>query len=197
MLGLLIILIVSWMLLHFFEQQNLGVLGFSPILKGLKQFALGIICMVGILLIILTSETFAYSLQWELSPTGSLSTFSKAVYYHIRSALTEDLVFRGALLYLLIQKIGWQKACLISALVFGVYHVFSYGMLEARWIAILYVTIVTGITGYVWAFTYAKTKSIFLGLGFHLAYNLFMCSFFPSQPYGELIFTVVSKSDLS
>jgi hypothetical protein len=36
-----------------------------------------------------------------------------------------------------------------------------------------------------------------LGLGFHLGYNLIMSFFFENQPYGELVFSQVSKLNLS
>ena len=65
-------------------------------------------------------------------------------------------------------KIGAKKAILISAIVFGVYHIFSYGMTGDKIIPILYVTLITGFTGYVWAYTFYKTKSVMLALGFHL-----------------------------
>ena len=60
-----------------------------------------------------------------------------------------------------------------------------------------YVFLVTGLTGYVWAYSFYKTKSIMLALGFHLGYNLIMACFFEAQPYGELIMTQVSKGDLT
>ena len=35
-----------------------------------------------------------------------------------------------------------------------------------------------------------------LGLGFHLGYNFIMSCFFESQPYGELVFSQITKTDL-
>jgi len=51
MLGIIVILLISWMLLFFLEKENLLALGFLPILKRLKQFLIGflftaIICVV-------------------------------------------------------------------------------------------------------------------------------------------------------
>ncbi len=61
----------------------------------------------------------------------------------------------------------------------------------------LYVTLITGFTGYVWAYTFHKTKSIMMGLGFHLGYNFLMALFYENQPYGQLIFQEVSKTSLA
>jgi len=74
--------------------------------------------------------------------------------------------------------------------------VFSYGMALDRIIPILYVILVTGFTGYVWAYAFKKTKSIAVGLGLHLGFNLVMICFYPSQPYGELLFTELSRVEL-
>jgi membrane protease YdiL (CAAX protease family) len=56
--------------------------------------------------------------------------FFDSFIYHLKSALTEDLAFRGALLYILIKKIGVQKGFFLSAITFGIYHWFSYGMIN-------------------------------------------------------------------
>lgn len=197
MLGLLIILVISWALLRFVEKKNIDVLGVIPYPKRLTQFILGFIFIVLVTLVNIGIETFVLKVKWELQSTFNYKLFFDAVVYHLKSALTEDLVFRGALLYILIHKLGAKWAILISALFFGVYHVFSYGMIGDRWIAVVYVILVTGFTGYVWAYTFYKTKSIMMGLGFHLGVNLINACFFESQPYGEIFFQKVSSIDIN
>jgi hypothetical protein len=197
MLGLLVIIVISWMLLHFIEKKNIEALGIIPNKKRASQFLIGFIVMIVICLIAILVETFILNVEWKQNDTIHYSLIFDAFVYHIRSALTEDLVFRGAILYILIQKIGAKKAILLSAIIFGVYHIFSYGMLNSSIIAMLYVTLITGCTGYVWAYTFNKTKSIMMGLGFHLGYNFLMSMFYENQPYGQLIFQEVSKVSLA
>ncbi|MEL6810121.1 MAG: CPBP family intramembrane glutamic endopeptidase [Bacteroidota bacterium] len=196
MIGLLVLLIISWGLLFLFEKKNLNAVGIIPTPQRLLQFFIGFVLIVAICLILIYIDTWAKSIQWEFLGT-SFKTFYKAFIYHLRSALTEDLVFRGAVLYVLIQRLGAKWALWISALCFGVYHVFSYGILQERWILIFYVILITGFTGYVWAYAFHKTKSIFIGLGLHVGYNMFMTCFYESQPYGELLFSEVSRIELS
>ncbi|WP_191860686.1 CPBP family intramembrane glutamic endopeptidase [Hanstruepera ponticola] len=196
MLGLLVIIIVSWVLLHFIEKKNINVLGIVPSFKRLGQFALGFLVISIIVLLNIFFETQILKVEWKLS-TIDYSLMFEAFGYHVKSALTEDLVFRGAILYILIQRIGAVKAIWLSAIVFGVYHWFSYGIIEGRLILLAYVLVITGFTGYVWAYTFYKTKSIMMGLGFHLGVNLINACFFESQPYGELIFTEVSRINIS
>jgi len=195
MLGLLVIIVVSWVLLYFIEKKNIEALGIVPNLNRLSQFVIGFFVIAVIVLINIYIETIVLKVEWKFN-TINYSTIFNAFVYHLRSALTEDLVFRGAILYILIQRIGATKALWLSAIIFGVYHWFSYGIIGERIVLLAYVFVVTGFTGYVWAYTFYKTKSIMLGLGFHLGYNLIMSFFFESQPFGELIMSQTSKVDL-
>ncbi|MCD2260977.1 CPBP family intramembrane glutamic endopeptidase [Psychroserpens luteolus] len=196
MLGLLVIIVISWVLLHFIEKKNLNVLGIIPNKNRTIQFTIGLVMISLICLLMIYIETQIKSITWK-QQVVNYKSMGNAFIYHLRSALTEDLVFRGALLYILISRIGSKWAILISAFVFGVYHVFSYGMTNDRIVPIIYVVLVTGFTGYVWAYGFHKTKSIMLGLGLHIGYNFIMTCFYPSQPFGELLFTELSKIDLS
>lgn len=197
MLGLLVIVVISWILLHFIQKESIDALGIIPNRRRLYQFFLGFLVMMLIVLLTISIETFMAQIQWSFHGEINYTAIFDALIYHLRSALTEDLVFRGALLYILIQRAGAKKALLLSAIFFGIYHVFSYGMVGSGIIPILYVTLVTGLTGYIWAYLFYKTKSIMMPLGFHIGYNMTMSLFFQNQPYGELLFTEISRTDLS
>lgn len=196
MLGLLVIIVISWLLLRFIEKQNIEVLGVIPNKQRIIQFTLGFVFVVLICLLSIYIETLVLNVEWKVNDSFSMKSIFNSFVYHVRSALTEDLVFRGAILYILISRLGSKKGILISALCFGVYHVFSYGMTGERIIPILYVILVTGFVGYVWAYTFNKTKSIMMGLGFHIAYNFTMAMFYESPPVGELLMQEISKTSL-
>jgi len=174
----------------------MAVLGIIPNRKRSIQFLIGFISMVLISLLTIYIESIILKVDWMLKSSINYKNIFNSFTYHLRSALTEDLFFRGAILYILIQRIGAQKAMILSAIVFGIYHVFSYGMTGAPVIPILYIVLITGFTGYVWAYTFHKTKSVLMALGFHLGHNLLMTLFYESAPYGELIFTEISKTTL-
>lgn len=196
MLGLLVILIISWVLLRLIEKKNIDVIGIIPNINRFGQFVIGFFIIAFAVLINIYLQTLILNIEWQLNTLG-LSTVWNALVYHLKSALTEDLVFRGAILYILIHRIGATKAIWLSAIVFGAYHWFSYGILEERSILLAYVFLITGFTGFVWAYSFYKTKSIALGLGFHLGYNLIMSLFYEGQPYGELLMHIVSQAELS
>lgn len=196
MLGLLVIIIVSGLLLHVLEKQTISVLGIAPNRKHLIQFLIGVLLIVVINVSMFSVETLVKNVKWEHKMVDFDLMF-KAILYHFKSALTEDLVFRGAILFILIQRIGARWAILISAICFGIYHVFSYGMLGERLVLMVYVILATGFAGYVWAYVFHKTNSIYLGLGLHFGYNMIMACFYPAHPFGELLFAEISKVPLS
>lgn len=195
MIGLFVILVISWGLLSYFEKENIKVLGFEPSIKFLSHFLIGFTIITIIVLLNIYMETIVKQVEWQKNEIN-YPYLLNAIVYHLKSALTEDLVFRGAILYILIKRIGANWAILISAIMFGIYHWFSFGILNERFILLAYVFIITGFTGYVWAYTFHKTKSIFMGLGFHVGANLIMSCFFESQPYGEMIFSLKSSVEL-
>ena len=195
MLGIFVILLISWGLLYLIEKEHLDILGIIPIFTRVSQFTIGFCFICLVILIKIYIETQVEEIEWKANEF-KVSTLFRTFIYHIKSALTEDLVFRGAILYILIKRIGAVYAILLSSIVFGMYHWFSYGILNERWILLAYVFIVTGFTGYVWAYAFYKTKSIMIGLGFHLGYNFIMTCFFESQPYGELLFSQITKINL-
>ena len=197
MLGLFVILIASWGLIYLIERKGIDVIGIVPNKKRGIQFIYGLIFIVIIGLLNVYLETVFLEVNWKMQHDIEYKSIVSALIYHLRSALTEDLVFRGAILYLLIRKMGPKRAILISGLFFGIYHVFSYGMALNKIIPLLYVVLITGFTGYVWAYTFYKTKSIFMGLGFHLGVNLINIFFFEAQPFGEMLFTEVSRAEVS
>ena len=196
MIGLLVIIIVSWVLLYLIEKRNIEAIGLIPYGYRLLQFGVGLLFITAIVLVNIRVETQVLNIEWHYNQDFKYADVLNAFIYHLRSALTEDLVFRGAILFILIQRLGFKWALLISALIFGVYHVFSYGMTNESIIPIVYVILVTGFTGYVWAYAFYKTGTIWMGLGFHLGYNLVMSCFFESQPFGQILFSEISQTEI-
>lgn len=197
MVGILIILGASWLLLFLLEKKDLSVLGFTPVPKRMFQFLLGFGFIIILQSLLILAETSILSIEWEFNTDFSLPTIFSSLWYHTKSALTEDLIFRGAVIYILASKFSNSAAIFTSAILFGVYHWFSYGMFGAGIIPMAYIFIITGTTGAAWAYSYFKTNSIFLALGFHIAWNFVAALFFDNQPFGELLFHQISMVPIS
>ena len=190
------ILILSWMALYLIEKKNLLSLGFFPIARRLKQFLIGFLITAILCVIVQYIEAFLKSSTWVLNEIIIYSSVLKAFWWDVRSVLTEELIFRGAILYLLIQRIGSNKAILISAIAFGIYHWFSFGVL-GNIVAMVIVFIGTGLMGYAWAWAFAKTRSIMLPFGFHLGWNFIHNTIFSKGPLGDLVLISQGGNQLS
>ncbi len=174
------------------------MLGGTPVKKRLFQFLVGFLFVVLIKLLMIFIGTQVKSIDWQYNTGFEINMLFMAAWYHLKSALTEDLVFRGAILFIVIQRLGVQKGLLISSIVFGAYHWFSYGLIEnGQLVPLFYVLVVTGLSGYVWGQSFVYTKSIAMPLGFHLGWNLTSSLFYESQPYGELLFRAQSIAELT
>lgn len=196
MLGILVALLISWLLLFFVEKKSLLALGFLPIVKRLKQFFVGFLITAILCAIVQYSESFLKSSTWVLNKEVNSISILKAFWWDFRSVFTEELIFRGAILYILIQKLGSKKAIVISAIAFGIYHWFSFEVI-GNITAMILVFIGTGLMGFAWAWAFAKTRSIMLPLGFHLGWNLIHNAIFSKGPLGELLFISQAGHELS
>ncbi|MCB9343411.1 MAG: CPBP family intramembrane metalloprotease [Lewinellaceae bacterium] len=193
MIGILVAIAISWLLLYLIEKKNVLALGFLPIGKRLKQFLFGFL-ITGILCVLIQYlESCLKSSTWILNKDITSRIIIKSFWWDFKSVLTEELIFRGALLYILNQKIGSRKSVLISAIAFGIYHWFSYGVL-GNVMAMILVFIGTGLMGYAWAWAFSKTKSIMLPFGLHLGWNFIYNTIFSKGPLGELV--LISKGGI-
>lgn len=195
MIGILIILAISWLLLHYIEQKNLLALGLLPFGKRSKQFALGFIVTAVLCILVQLLEAYLKSSSWLINENVNIPIVLKSFYWDMKSVLTEELIFRGALLYIAIQKLGSQKAIWISAITFGIYHWFSYGVL-GNVMAMILVFVGTGLMGYAWALAYSKTKSILLPFGLHLGWNFTYNTIFSKGPLGEMVLISTGGNEL-
>ncbi len=186
MLGILIQLAVSWLILWLFQKKNLGVLGFYPTQQRLAYFALFLIitalcCASGFLL----KMAFAKQ-RWTLNPVLTGQLIWAGIWWNIKSVLFEELIFRGAIFYALIKRIGQRRAILISAIGFGIYHWFSFGIIgNPTQMALIF--FVTGIMGLVLAYGYAKSFSLLIPIAIHFGWNYTQQCIFSNGPIGKQI----------
>lgn len=193
MLGSIVVILVSWVLLRFFG-SNLNVLGLMPTPKRGGQF------FSGFFLSALISGIYFYSLiiildaRVEVNADFGMISFFKGTWWTLRSVLLEEFVFRGALLFLAIRFLGKRNASLLSAVIFGIFHWFSYNIF-GNLTEMIYVFIITGISGYIFAYAYTQTGSLYLPIGLHFSWNLLSIVIFSEGPLGEQL--LISYTDNS
>ena len=190
MLGILIQLLISWLIIWFFEKGNLGVLGFYPTKKRLLGFVLFFVVTALCCSSDFFMRMFFAKQQWQLNPKLTANLILTGVWWNIKSVLFEELIFRGVLLYILIKKLGQAKGIIISAIAFGIYHWFSHGVIgNPAQMAITF--LITGTMGLVYAYGYAKTFSLYVPSAIHLGWNLTTSVIFSNSVIGDQLFTQV------
>ncbi|MEP0985712.1 CPBP family glutamic-type intramembrane protease [Ekhidna sp.] len=184
MIGILIILSTSWGLVYLIERNHLEVIGIFPKAKRLKKFIVGFIITASLCCLSQLIEVVLGTFRWSLNPDFSALQIVEGLWWNMKSVLTEELIYRGALLYLLIRFLSPKKAMLISASAFGIYHWFSFGVF-GNLVPMILIFIGTGLMGYAWALSFYKTKSIYLAFGLHLGWNFTLNSIFSKGPLGD------------
>jgi membrane protease YdiL (CAAX protease family) len=192
MLGIIVQLAASWLIIRLVQKQQLNVLGFYPTLQRLKDFLLflltGALCSASGFLLRMWWGNEA----WELNPLYNSRLLWEGTWWNIKSVLFEELIFRGVLLYILIKRLGPATGIIISAIGFGIYHWFSYGIL-GNIPAMLMYFFVTGIMGLVYGYAYAKTFSLYIPVAIHFAWNFVQSFVFSNGPIGRGILVLAAQ----
>lgn len=197
MLGIIVLLLLSFALAFFCYGKDFDVIGTLPNKKRLVYFFIGFVLVAVVALLNIFIESAVCSIEWKIKQPIDFLLLRKAVYYYFIAALTEELIFRGFLLYFLADKIKTQRAIVISAVCFGFYHWFSYGMFGKGVVPLLYVFFITGLAGYVWAYAFVKSNTIWLPLGMHFSWNMIQSLFKGTGQYGAILYSQSGKVSLS
>ena len=183
MLEIIILLAVSWLLVWLFEKGNLSVLGLNPTKKRLSYafilfIVAGICCSTGYLMrMYFAQQTF------PLNQKISAGLVFTGLWLNLKSVLFEELLCRGAGLYILVKKTGKRTGILISAIVFGVLHWMNTGVFgDVTQMAIVFSF--TFFMGLLLAYAFVQSGSLYLPIAIHLGWNLVQNFLFPDGPFG-------------
>lgn len=191
MLGIIVQLAISWIIVWLIERNNLRVLGFFPtkkrLLDFLLHFLLTAVCCSSAFLI----RIFYLNQSWEVNPGLNWQLVYDGLAWNVKSVLYEELMFRGVIFYILIRKLGIGKAIIISAVAFGIYHWFSFGVIGNIG-AMAFTFFITGLMGLLLAYGYSKTFSLYIPCAIHLGWNFTQTFVFSQGPIGDGIFKQVN-----
>ena len=197
---MLVIIIVqialSWILLRLFVKKDLTALGIKPLKTRSFQFFVGFVFTSLLCACVQIFDAILTSTNWEFSSDFTLIGALNELWWNVKAVIFEELIFRGALLYIFIHRFGAKMGILLSGITFGIYHWFTYGVLgDLSLMAVVF--FITASTGLVWAYAFYKTKSISLPIGLHLGWNFTYNSIFSKGAWGgEPIFLVPDKVEL-
>jgi hypothetical protein len=195
MLGIIIQLAASWLIVWLFQKKGLGVLGFRPTHNRISGFFLFLLlaaacCSAGFLLRMYLGE------RWEVNPVFTAKLLAEGLWWNIKSVLFEEFLFRGVILYILIKRVGAIAAIILSAVAFGIYHWFSYGILgNVGQMVIIF--LVTGIMGLLLAWAYYKTSSLYVPIAIHLGWNFTNIFIFSNGNIGKGLFVLQQQTPVT
>ncbi len=194
MVGIIVQLAISWLLIWFFEKQQLNVLGFAPTKKRLSNFLLFLIvtaacCASGFFLRMVWGNE-----KWMINPKLNTPLIFESIWWHIKSVLFEELIFRGVLFYILIKRLDTTKAVIISAAAFGIYHWFSQEVFGNP-VQMIITFLITGTMGLVYAYGYAKTFSLYVPCAIHLGWNITQGFIFSNGVTGNGVFILAKQQN--
>ncbi|MDE3250076.1 MAG: CPBP family intramembrane metalloprotease [Bacteroidota bacterium] len=193
MLGILVQLTLSWLIIWLYNRKGLSVLGFGITGKRFFYFLLLFLVTAGFCASGFLLKMYLGHQSWQLNPALSLKLVWDGFWWNLKSVLFEELIFRGVLLYILLDKIGTTKAILVSAAAFGIYHWFSFGVLGNP-LQMIIVFLMTGTMGLLLAYAFSKSRSLYLPIGIHLGWNFTQIFVFSNGPIGKGIFIPVGDA---
>ena len=191
MAGIAVELIVSWILLWFICKKHLSVLGLSPTKMRVAELAIGLLLAAACCTVYQLMTTAFIDNGWVANKQATLKAILEKSRWTLVSVLYEDMIFRGALLYIAIQRLGIAKACFLSAIAFGIYHWFTFNVLGNPLMMVV-TFLMTALVGLSWAFAFAKTSSLYLPIGLHLGWNLIGAIVFSKSPSAQAILVKVN-----
>lgn len=187
MLQLIALLLISWLLIWLFEKEHLSVLGLLPTKQQpgwiSALFIVSAICAASAFVLKMGITKEQYVIAESLTVIGVLTE----VWNQFRSVFTEELLCRGAILYILIKKTSPKIAILLSAILFAVLHWFNAGV-WGNMMQMIIVFTFTFAMGILLAYAYAKTYSLLFPFAIHFGWNLTQNYIFPDTANGQHIF---------
>lgn len=180
-----LLLFVSWALLRV-EGKGLGAIGINAPAARLRQFAGGFLVAGMAVVLQQLGRSWATGIPWDANPAFTLDLALEHLRFTTNSVLFEELLFRGYLLYQAIRWLGMKRAVVLNAVVFGVYHWFSYGLFGNP-VMMGFILLYTGAFGLMLAIAFATTKSVAAPIGLHLGWNLVTYLVFSSGPLGHAL----------
>jgi membrane protease YdiL (CAAX protease family) len=195
MIGIIVQLLLSALLLRFIERKGLSVLGLSPTRNRLQLAALFFTLTAAISASDYLLKMLIAQQRWVLARPVQLPVIAEGIWWNIKSVLFEELLFRGALLYIVLRRTGTLPAVLVSAAAFGIYHWFSFEVIGNP-VAMLYTFIVTGLMGVVYAYGYVRTMTLYTPIAIHFGWNVVRSVVFSDTSIGRQLFVEVKPAPI-
>lgn len=143
--------------------RSLAQIGFFPRKNAVRDFALG--ALIGAVLFCAVIAQLALSGHYRVEAVHVTSDLAIAALLFLPGAAIEEMLFRGVLFRLLEEWIGTWIALIVSASLFGLAHLANPGATaESAFAIALEAGVLLGLA-------YIATRSLWLPIGLHFAWN--------------------------
>ena len=171
MIEIIGLILVSWLLIWLFQKEHLTVLGLDiskeKINYSIILFTITAMCSLSSLVMRIFFAQEVFTINPKLNPY----LISVEMWMTFKSVVFEELLTRGVLLYILIQRLGKTWAILISSLFFGLLHLNNVTT-QSGVVEILITFLYPFVFGLVMAYSYTKSFSIYLPFAIHFGWNI-------------------------
>lgn len=164
------LLLESWVMLALLDRRSFRTLGLWFYRGWISEASLGLgmgaLLATGTIGLLAASRSMTYAGFAGSEGKPALHWLMTAVLLFLAAA-SEELVFRGYLLQRLTDSLGAPAAVLVLSVLFGLGHLLNP-------FATIFSTVNTILMGILLSLAYLRTRALWLPIGLHFAWNLFL-----------------------
>lgn len=179
------LVVASYVMMRTVERRRFAALGFLSGKEGWVEWWKGAAIGGGFIAVLVVAQTV---LGW-LRPTPDAGTLLGWLGYVVGlglgltiAAAAEELLLRGYPFQVLVEGLGAAPAVVLTSGLFAVIHLDNP---EVSWIALVNI----GLAGVLFAVAYLRTRSLWVPIAMHWAWNFVMAAFF-DLPVSGIVFDV-------
>ncbi|MCK0070963.1 CPBP family intramembrane glutamic endopeptidase [Kordiimonas laminariae] len=187
MIGIIIGLLLSWGLLKWLTNGGVKQLFEGGWLRSTRLLFTGVAFGLLVSTIAAAIRLWLVGSVLSLNPDVSSWLLLEGLSFVVKSVAYEELLFRGAIFLIVMQRFGAWPALFTSSVLFGIYHWFTMGIV-GQIIPMIAIFLMTGFMGAVWAYAFVKCKNILLPIGLHIGANLVSVVILSSSALGAQLF---------
>ncbi len=166
------------------DRTGFGSLGLVPTRERVRECVFGFLIGAVLFAVLALVRAARVEASWTFAGAEGLATAGAGILVAFLVLLPEELLFRGYAFQRLVSVVGAWPGILVSALVFGVYHVVGSGM----WgIGAFFQFAMPAVGGGVFGWTAVRTKGLALPIGLHLGGNWVQASVLSFQPDADVL----------
>ncbi len=163
------------------DGESLENLGLVPASARIREFTFGVVVSVVLFCLLALVRGAAIGAAWTFGGPPAALAACAGLGAALLLMLPEELLFRGYAFQRLMRVIGVWPGILVSATLFGIYHLFGSGM----WgIGAFFQLAMPTLGGIAFGWAAVRTNGLALPIGLHLGGNWVQASIFSFRPVG-------------